>query len=646
MRDLPHHDATTIDHPRAAADPRRIHDMMINEAHASISLLRRLGSNQRRLIKGVGVDTSTADDDEGDDDDDDDDDDPRPTTVYLRAGGAAPPDGDDDDDREEGWGGTAGVGAAVRLVPIPAGRRPRRTTEDDGKSSANPDLDGYDEDATEALYLDPLLLRALLVLSPPPPSSPPRPPRRRGRSLPVRLLPRSSSRSRGGRGSTPAGTAAGWGWLELAYVDDDDDGDDDDDLSPPGHDDDDEGVGSATATTTVRLTYACSNTRVGRSAFGGGGGGGCGGDDDDAWCGEGEGRRRGTLGMLAEALDGAVVVEGGLIGVVLGRARGEGGEDDDGGLSSFGTVDDRDYYDDEDGGRDRRHVAFFVVSEMTVVAPGDDDDAGGGGSSSAGGGGGEEGGGGGGGGGGGEKRKGAAGRRRSLRRLSTRCGPIEVTLDRRRRPRRPPPDDDDAVDADVDGSHRRGGGGGTGRDDYHDDPAEERERRHRACPGYESVLGELTALARTMCNPRAAPTATLLSGCAGVGKSRMVRRLLLLCVLAPYLSSCFYVRRTSHAGVRGRCFSLLCRLKGKETDVLNDDFSPPSVCHVKGVVVRARVIARRFATFVFHDVPLRLRQGRAPRRGVVLAVRSSRCFRCGGRRSWEWRRRRTAADNR
>jgi len=231
MRDLRHHDATTtINHPRAAAVPRRIHDMMISEAHASISLLRRLGRNRRRRRDvGVDVDAST--------DDDDDDDDPRPTTVYLRVGGAAPPgddddddedDEDDDDDDDEGGGGeTAGIGAAVRLVPIPAGRRPRRSTENDDNSSADTDPEGYDEDdeydeydAAEALYLDPLLLRALLILSSPGPQL------RRGRSLPVRLLPRSSSRSRGGRVSTTtgaAGTAACWGWLERAYVDDDDD---------------------------------------------------------------------------------------------------------------------------------------------------------------------------------------------------------------------------------------------------------------------------------------------------------------------------------------------------------------------------------------------------------------------------------------
>lgn len=43
-----------------------------------------------------------------------------------------------------------------------------------------------------------------------------------------------------------------------------------------------------------------------------------------------------------------------------------------------------------------------------------------------------------------------------------------------------------------------------------------------ACPGYESVLNELLSLAELIGTP-AAPTGILLSGCAGVGKSRMVR---------------------------------------------------------------------------------------------------------------------------
>ena len=41
------------------------------------------------------------------------------------------------------------------------------------------------------------------------------------------------------------------------------------------------------------------------------------------------------------------------------------------------------------------------------------------------------------------------------------------------------------------------------------------------CPGYQSVLNELLTLAK-MNNPNGAPTAVILSGCAGVGKTRMV----------------------------------------------------------------------------------------------------------------------------
>ena len=42
------------------------------------------------------------------------------------------------------------------------------------------------------------------------------------------------------------------------------------------------------------------------------------------------------------------------------------------------------------------------------------------------------------------------------------------------------------------------------------------------CPGYEAVLEELLTLAK-MNDPNGAPTAVMLSGCSGVGKSRMVR---------------------------------------------------------------------------------------------------------------------------
>ncbi len=45
---------------------------------------------------------------------------------------------------------------------------------------------------------------------------------------------------------------------------------------------------------------------------------------------------------------------------------------------------------------------------------------------------------------------------------------------------------------------------------------------HFVCPGYENVLEELLLLAKMMTNPDAYPSAVLLSGCCGVGKSRMV----------------------------------------------------------------------------------------------------------------------------
>ena len=51
---------------------------------------------------------------------------------------------------------------------------------------------------------------------------------------------------------------------------------------------------------------------------------------------------------------------------------------------------------------------------------------------------------------------------------------------------------------------------------------------HFICPGYEPVLEELLLLAKMMNNPDACPSAVLLSGCCGVGKSRMVCLFLLL----------------------------------------------------------------------------------------------------------------------
>eukprot|EP00578_Thalassiosira_sp_NH16_P006297 CAMPEP_0181121864 /NCGR_PEP_ID=MMETSP1071-20121207/24983_1 /TAXON_ID=35127 /ORGANISM="Thalassiosira sp., Strain NH16" /LENGTH=906 /DNA_ID=CAMNT_0023206747 /DNA_START=72 /DNA_END=2792 /DNA_ORIENTATION=+ len=46
------------------------------------------------------------------------------------------------------------------------------------------------------------------------------------------------------------------------------------------------------------------------------------------------------------------------------------------------------------------------------------------------------------------------------------------------------------------------------------------DNMHYSCPGYESVLEELLTLSK-MDNPDGAPTAVMLSGCSGVGKSRM-----------------------------------------------------------------------------------------------------------------------------
>ena len=45
---------------------------------------------------------------------------------------------------------------------------------------------------------------------------------------------------------------------------------------------------------------------------------------------------------------------------------------------------------------------------------------------------------------------------------------------------------------------------------------------HFICPGYEPILDELLSLARMMDTPDACPTTVLLSGCSGVGKTRMV----------------------------------------------------------------------------------------------------------------------------
>lgn len=59
---------------------------------------------------------------------------------------------------------------------------------------------------------------------------------------------------------------------------------------------------------------------------------------------------------------------------------------------------------------------------------------------------------------------------------------------------------------------------------YVGDPAKvikKADEEDRSCPGYESVLRELLFLA-TMSDPHGRPTAVVLSGCSGVGKTRMV----------------------------------------------------------------------------------------------------------------------------
>ena len=85
-----------------------------------------------------------------------------------------------------------------------------------------------------------------------------------------------------------------------------------------------------------------------------------------------------------------------------------------------------------------------------------------------------------------------------------------------------------------------------GRSGERDDGDGDDELRDK-CPGYESTLDELVALANMDDREAAAPSAVLLSGCAGVGKTRMVRA----CVLALYTflrrECTFYVTMNFHS---------------------------------------------------------------------------------------------------
>lgn len=54
-----------------------------------------------------------------------------------------------------------------------------------------------------------------------------------------------------------------------------------------------------------------------------------------------------------------------------------------------------------------------------------------------------------------------------------------------------------------------------------DNPQPKTQWNNCKCPGYESILDELLTLTK-ISNPNGSPTAVILSGCSGVGKSRMV----------------------------------------------------------------------------------------------------------------------------
>jgi hypothetical protein len=71
---------------------------------------------------------------------------------------------------------------------------------------------------------------------------------------------------------------------------------------------------------------------------------------------------------------------------------------------------------------------------------------------------------------------------------------------------------------------------------------------HFICPGYEPILDELLSLARMMDTPDACPTAVLLSGCSGVGKTRMVGSYYLF----PITPTCTFIIRFSFVCCRHR----------------------------------------------------------------------------------------------
>ena len=374
--------------------------IMINEACVSRTLLRKFERHCRPRLPSSPTKTST-------------------TIAFLRIGGEQNVTCDN-----------AVIGAILRLISVSTGRQPNTDYFDD--KCKGDDVDDDRDEVTNAIFIDPLLLRVLLgslsttvnnILNPRQ-ANPAEDDRRCLHH--VRLLPKS-----GNVGDATETTAMGW--LELVKVVNNDENDD-------GHSsrasDDNENCECRNTIVRIRLAYICSTSHVGRSIFGN-----ASTDYEDV-------QKQQRIDYLRKALVDEVVVEGVIFGIVLNL------NDDDFGVYDYDNDSDRDCSD--------QHVAFFVVNEIVVV--GDDGE------------------------GGGRRGEGAS----EFVHLSSRHD-LEVTLD-----------------AYIPMTLESSGMNDTTIDvDY-------------VCMGYNSVLEELVALARTIDDPRdIAPTAVVLTGCVGVGKSRM-----------------------------------------------------------------------------------------------------------------------------
>lgn len=228
------------------------------------------------------------------------------------------------------------------------------------------------------------------------------------------------------------------------------------------HCENDGGVPSHTA---IHLEYMCSTTTKGRNLY----------HTDNS-------RRQQVLlprGGLEDQtfrnqLTGMTIVEGGIIGIDI--------DDDEVG------VENGDWYNEDCG--INRNVVFFMVNKIDITSDGGN----------------------------------ATTRRARFLHISACCS-YDIVLDHPSL-RQADGDSSDEVDAVAETPNADSNFGITQRPSCRIDGSTldpNHNNIHFICPGYESIFNELLSLARMMNNPDAYPSAVLLSGCSGVGKTRMVR---------------------------------------------------------------------------------------------------------------------------